>query len=69
VSAGLLLVGAAINAVDIRNPTAEGRHAGPGGEQPPGEGAGAAGPVRATPEGFVGEGEPPRERTGPARDA
>ncbi|MGH2539771.1 MAG: MFS transporter, partial [Actinomycetota bacterium] len=69
VSAALLLVGAAINAVGIRNPSAAGRRGGPGGEQPPGrEGAGAGGPVRGSPEGFRGDGEPPRERTGPARD-
>ncbi|MEX1262886.1 MAG: MFS transporter [Actinomycetota bacterium] len=38
VSAGLLLTGAAINAVGIRNPGAEERHASPGGERPPAEG-------------------------------
>jgi hypothetical protein len=68
VSAGLLLVGAATNAVGIRNPGAEGRHAGPGGEQPPGEGVGAGGPVRGSPESFGGAEHPPREKTGPARD-
>ena len=45
VSAGLLLAGAAVNGVGIRNPSPEGRHAGPGGEQPPGgEAAGAGRP-------------------------
>ena len=69
VSAGLLLIGAAINGVGIRNPTAEGRRAGPGGEKPPGrEGAGPAGPVRGSTEDFVGEEQPVAERTGPARD-
>ena len=68
VSAGLLLVGAAINAVGIRNPGAEGRRAGPGGEQPPSEGVGAGGPVRGSREGFSGGEHPQRERTGPARD-
>jgi len=68
VSAGLLLVGAAINAVGIRNPSPAGRQGGPGGEQPPGEGAGAGGPVRAAaPAEGIG-GEPLREPTGPARD-
>ena len=41
---------------------------GPGGEQPPGEGVGAGGPVRGSSEGFGSEGEPPRRPTGPARD-
>jgi EmrB/QacA subfamily drug resistance transporter len=68
VSAGLLLIGAAINGVGIRNPGADGRRGGPGGEQPPGEGVGAGGPVRGSPEGFGSEGEPPRLPTGPARD-
>ena len=69
VAAALLLVGAAINAVGIRNPSAAGRRAGPGGEQPPGqEAAGAAGPVRGSPDGFGSGAEPPRERTGPAHE-
>ena len=68
VSAGLLLVGAAINAVGIRNPGAEGRHAGPGGEQPPGEGVGAGGPVRGSAETFASGEHRPHEPTGPARD-
>jgi EmrB/QacA subfamily drug resistance transporter len=68
VSAGLLLAGAAINAVGIRNPSPEGRHHGPAGEQPPAEGgAGAGGPVRAEREGFATPGAG-QERTGPARD-
>ena len=69
VSAGLLLVGAAINAVGIRNPGPTGRQGGPGGEQPPGEGAGAAGPVRAAASAEGIGGEQSREPTGPARDA
>jgi EmrB/QacA subfamily drug resistance transporter len=67
VSVGLLLAGAAINATGIRNPGAEGRHAGPGGEQPPHEGAGAGGPVQTAPEAYTGA-EPPRRPTGPARE-
>ena len=69
VSAGLLLIGAAINAVGIRNPGPEGRHAGPGGEQPPAEGAGAGGPVRGSPEVFSSGEHARHEPTGPARDA
>ena len=68
VSAGLLLAGAAINAVGIRNPTPEGRHAGPGAEQPPGDAAGAGGPVRSSSDAFGGDGGQARDRTGPARD-
>lgn len=66
VSVGLLLAGAAINAVGIRNPSAEGRHGGPGREQPPHEGAGAGGPVQAaaTTDGAA----PSRPPTGPARE-
>ncbi|MET0801124.1 MAG: MFS transporter [Actinomycetota bacterium] len=68
VSAGLLLVGAAINAVGIRNPAGAGRRAGPGGERPPDrEAAGAGGPVRSSPDGF-GDEESPRAPTGHARD-
>jgi EmrB/QacA subfamily drug resistance transporter len=68
VSATLLLVGAVINAVGIRNPARAGRRTGPGGEQPPRqEAAGAGGPVRGSPEGFGGE-ESSRAPTGPARD-
>jgi len=70
VSAALLLAGSAINAVGIRNPSAEGRHGGPGAEQPPvGEAAAAGGPVRAEGDGFVAEARPAANPTGPARDA
>lgn len=68
VSAGLLLAGAAINGIGIRNPTPEGRHMGPGGEIPPGEGAGPGGPVRASSEGFAA-GAGGQQPTGPAREA
>jgi EmrB/QacA subfamily drug resistance transporter len=68
VSAGLLLVGAAVNGIGIRNPSPEGRHMGPGGEVPPGEGAGASGPVPVSSDGFTPEPET-RTRTGPAREA
>jgi hypothetical protein len=69
VSAGLLLVGSAVNAFGIRNPSPEGRHAGPGAEQPPGDTASASGPVRSSSDGFEGDRAPEVERTGPARDA
>jgi EmrB/QacA subfamily drug resistance transporter len=68
VAVALLLAGAAINAVGIRNPGAQGRHQGPGGERPPSDAASAGGPVRAS----VAPGEvepPPPEPTGPAREA
>ena len=67
VSVGLLLAGAAINAVGIRNPSAEGRHGGPGGEQPPYEAAGAGGPMHGAPEDHGGM-QPSRPPTGPARE-
>lgn len=68
VSVALLLAGAAINATGIRNPGAQGRHAGPGGEQPAADTAGAGGPLRAS----AAPGDPdraPPEPTGPAREA
>lgn len=68
VSAGLMLLGAAINAVGIRNPGAVGRHAGPGAEQPPAEAAAAGGPVRASPEEFARGDAATSRPTGPARD-
>ena len=69
VSAGLMLLGAAINAVGIRNPGSLGRRAGPGGEQPPAEAAAAGGPVRASPEDFARGDAATSRPTGPARDA
>jgi EmrB/QacA subfamily drug resistance transporter len=69
VSAGLLLVGSAVNAFGIRNPSPQGRHAGPGAEQPPGDTASASGPVRSSSDGFEEDRAPEVERTGPARDA
>jgi EmrB/QacA subfamily drug resistance transporter len=68
VSAGLLLIGATINAIGIRNPSAEGRRAGPGGEQPPAHAAGAAGPVRSASDELEHAGEHSPVRTGPARE-
>ena len=69
VSAGLLLVGAAINAVGIRNPSAAGRRGGPGGEVPPPDAAGAGGPVRGSSDDFVDVSASERTPTGPAREA
>lgn len=62
VVAGLLIVGAAVNAIGIRNPSRAAT--GPGAEQPPPEhGSGSAtGPVRAAP------GEPDRARAPPVRE-
>ena len=70
VSAGLLVVGAAVNGIGIRNPAPAGRRMGPGGEQPPPDsGIGSpGGPVRAAPAGD--RREPATHRpTGPAADA
>jgi hypothetical protein len=47
--AALLLAGAAVNGVGIRNPAAAGRHLGPGAEQPPEAGSGTPA-VRYRPE-------------------
>ena len=69
VSVGLLLAGAAINAVGIRNPSAEGRRGGPGGEVPPPDAAGAGGPVRGSSDDFVDVSASERTPTGPAREA
>jgi Na+/melibiose symporter-like transporter len=68
VAAGLLLTGAAINAVGIRNPAPAGRHLGPGAEQPPPEsGSGTpSGPVPVGAEEFRKQ-QPQADRTGPAR--
>jgi hypothetical protein len=69
VSAGLLVAGAAVNAVGIRNPAPTGRRGGPGGEQPPPDGGAEApgGPVRGTRERFASE-PATRRPTGPAAD-
>ncbi len=69
VSAGLLVAGAAVNAVGIRNPAPTGRRGGPGGEQPPPDGGAEApgGPVRGTREPFTPE-PAVRRPTGPAAD-
>jgi hypothetical protein len=68
VGAGLLLVGAAVNAFGIRNPAPEGRRLGPAAEQPPGDGSVAStGPVR----GHRGREDVPGSAplgTGPAAD-
>ena len=69
VSVGLLVAGAAINAVGIRNPSAEGRRGGPGGEVPPLDAAGAGGPVRGSFDDFVDVSASERTPTGPAREA
>jgi hypothetical protein len=66
VAAGLLLVGAAVNGLGIRNPSPDA--SGPGAEQPPPDDGefGSGGPVRSAPaEGHPVHGPP---RTGPAFD-
>ncbi len=70
VSAGLLVAGAAVNGIGIRNPAPTGRRGGPGGEQPPPDGGAEApgGPVRGTREGYAPE-PAARRPTGPAADA
>lgn len=69
VSSGLLLLGAAINAVGIRNPSPAGRRGGPGAEQPPPAGAEApVTPVRGAPEAFT-EGPPSGPTEGPGSGA
>jgi hypothetical protein len=50
VAAGLMLAGAAVNALGIRNPAPAGRHLGPAAEQPPPE-SGAGTPRRLIPRG------------------
>jgi EmrB/QacA subfamily drug resistance transporter len=69
VAAGLLVTGAAVNGVGIRNPAPAGRHFGPAAEQPPPEpGAGTAvGPVKVASEEFRKEQAAETDRTGPAR--
>jgi EmrB/QacA subfamily drug resistance transporter len=68
VAAGLMLAGAAVNGLGIRNPAPAGRHLGPGAEQPPPEsGSGtASGPVQVAAGEFIKE-QPQPDRTGPAR--
>jgi hypothetical protein len=68
VAAGLLLTGAAVNGVGIRNPAPAGRHYGPGAEQPPPEpGAGTpTGVVEVASEEFRKEQPRDGDRTGPA---
>jgi EmrB/QacA subfamily drug resistance transporter len=69
VAAGLLVTGAAVNGLGIRNPAPAGRHFGPAAEQPPPEpGAGTAvGPVKVASEEFRKEQAVEANRTGPAR--
>jgi EmrB/QacA subfamily drug resistance transporter len=68
VAAGLMLAGAAVNALGIRNPAPAGRHLGPAAEQPPPDsGAGTpSGPVQGTAEDFHRP-QPQAAQTGPAR--
>jgi EmrB/QacA subfamily drug resistance transporter len=70
VSAGLLVAGAAVNGVGIRNPAPAGRRMGPGAEQPPPEPGGGSpvGPVKVERDGFSGEAAPASPRRGPAAD-
>jgi hypothetical protein len=70
VAAGLLLAGAAVNAVGIRNPAPAGRHMGPGGEQPPSEPGGGSpvGPVKVKREELAAEAAHTRPPRGPAAD-
>jgi EmrB/QacA subfamily drug resistance transporter len=69
VAVGLLVTGAAVNGVGIRNPAPAGRHFGPAAEQPPPEpGSGTpVGPVHAASEEFRREQAAEADRTGPAR--
>jgi EmrB/QacA subfamily drug resistance transporter len=68
VAAGLLVTGAVVNGVGIRNPAPAGRHYGPGAEQPPPEpGAGTpSGVVEVASEEFRKEQPRDGDRTGPA---
>ena len=70
VSAGLLLIGAAVNGVGIRNPAPSGRRGGPGAEQPPPEsGAGSAGgPIHGQAGERAGAATRPAAPRGPAAD-
>ncbi len=70
VAAGLMVIGAVVNGLGIRNPSPAGRRMGPAAEQPPAEPGSESpvGPVSVTPDEFPsGPGSP--ERTGPARDS
>jgi hypothetical protein len=68
VAAALMVAGAAVNGLGIRNPAPAGRHLGPGAEQPPPEsGSGTpSGPVQVGAEEFRKQ-QPQADRTGPAR--
>jgi hypothetical protein len=69
VAAGLLMAGAAVNGIGIRNPAPAGRHLGSGAEQPPPEsGSGTpSGPVPVGVEEFSKQQQPQADRTGSAR--
>jgi EmrB/QacA subfamily drug resistance transporter len=69
VAAGLLVAGAAVNALGIRNPAPAGRRMGPGAERPTERGGGSAvGPVKVDRNGFAGGTAPASPRRGPAAD-
>ena len=70
VSAGLLIAGAAVNGVGIRDPAPSGRRGGPGAEQaPPRSGAGSAGgPVHARAPGPADGPSRPAQPRGPAAE-
>jgi SnoaL-like domain len=57
VAAGLLMAGAAVNGLGIRNPAPAGRHLGPGAEQPPpGSGSGTpSGPIQVAPQEYTNQ--------------
>lgn len=68
VAAGLLLAGAIVNGLGIRDPAPAGRRLGPAAEQPPPEGsASPVGAVTIAKDEFA-LGEQPRVGSGPARD-
>ena len=68
VAAGLLMAGAAVNGLGIRNPAPAGRHLGPAAEQPPPEpGSGTpVGPVQVAADDFR-KPQPQADPTGPAQ--
>jgi EmrB/QacA subfamily drug resistance transporter len=68
VAAGLLVTGAVVNGIGIRNPAPAGRHFGPGAEQPPTEPGGgtAVGPVKVAAEEFRRQQAQEADTTGPA---
>jgi EmrB/QacA subfamily drug resistance transporter len=69
VSAGLLVAGAAVNGVGIRNPSPSSRSMGPGAEQPPGDGSQSPViPVKAAQDEFAKEAKPRESGTGPGFD-